>query len=538
MENRMRRNNLPTSAGIIPLAASLCFTILTGCGDEGDDITNVTNEVTGMERVTAFADLPECSAENFGLIYFVADSAKVFYCDEKKWTTLNGANGADGKDGKDGEGGTDGKDGIDGKDGVSPVLFDSAGKYVPGMGDTISVVIKKYGKMVEGLGECKDTREGEVAHLDSIEGSPYYICKSSSWQTATALEYDTYQWTDTTDGAAKIGAVSQKLYIFDKNRWRAALGAEVELGGCIEARGGEVAKYSGIYFTCKARTWEPSTLLEYDTYGKPCLEDGSIDNGAIHTYNKYVCDNGKFRFAKPMEVAIKRGCTSYNKGESVRYQYSNYVCDPDSSKKFYFKEWRAGGVYYDSIRVEDRDSSGWSYDFDHLNIGSIQDPRDGNVYRTIGIKGQMWMNENMRYEKSNSYCYHDSTKYCKEHGRFYKWNSVDDVCPEGWHLPSWLEYDQINHSVYDCQTIYDDGIGSCTSLIYGMKYSEPYYLNINQGTYEWGRWHVADVGHYLYWTSDAGIDFRDAAFFESTYDYSTGFNYNYYNIRCVKDSEE
>lgn len=134
-----------------------------------------------------------------------------------------------------------------------------------------------------------------------------------------------------------------------------------------------------------------------------------------------------------MELAMNQGCTSYNKGERRQYQYSNYICDPDSSVAF-----RAIS-FGDSVWIADRDSSGWSFDFNHIQIGSIQDSRDGNVYKTVGVKDQLWMVENLNYNKSGSYCYHDSTKYCKEYGRLYKWNNLKDVCPKGWHVPSEIE---------------------------------------------------------------------------------------------------
>jgi uncharacterized protein (TIGR02145 family) len=222
------------------------------------------------------------------------------------------------------------------------------------------------------------------------------------------------------------------------------------------------------------------------------------------------------------------------------------VCVPDSSKKFYVNDWRTPYPEDDSVWVMDRDSSGWSFDFEHLNTGSIQDARDGNVYKTVAIKGQMWINENIRYEKPNSFCYHDSTKYCGEHGRFYKWDSVDNVCPEGWHLPSWLDYAQIIDNLSSCHTIEsDESVGFCgIDLFYGMRYREPYYLSINQGTHEWNRPCGYYNCHYEYWTSDIEINddnpkYRVTAIFnESGYDRGLGLHDDYYNIRCVKDSEE
>ena len=558
----MAKQNRFQPSSVITLAFSLCLVALIGCGDDVTNVTNVTNETAGIKKVSAYSDLPKCSEDKFGLMFFVADSAKVFYCDEEKWNTLNGEDGVDGKDGTDGKDGSDGKDGTDGKDGkngtngtngkdgVSPVLFDSAGNYIPGKGDTISIEIINYGKKVEGLGECSNSRENEVLHLDSVSGPSYFICKSNSWQTATILEYDTYQWNDTTDGASKIGNVTKKLYVFDKDHWRASIGAETELGGCVDNRKGEVAKYFGVFFTCKNREWVPSTILEYDTYGKDCLTDGSIDSGRVHPYNKYVCDRGMFRAPKPLELAMNRGCTSYNKGESARYQYANYICDPDSTIMFSRKEIVDEDTV--AIKVAVRDSSGWSYDLDHLNKGSIQDSRDGNVYKTIGFHGQIWMNENLRYEKAGSFCYHDSTEYCKEHGRFYNWESISNICPQGWHIPTRDDIDYFNKKlwVYDTYKNNFNTKNSPTYNYFGIDYPDETYTmsiyTLENGEKEHS-WNYTCSGwgwvcsHPIIWIVDGEADNQGSSYYyqsdfiiTSASDSGTKQN-TYHNVRCIKD---
>lgn len=524
-----------------PLLTAICLSaIFIGCGDEVTEVTNVQEENAYVKSVSAYRNLPDCSDDNAGELYFVGDSSAIYFCNGKDWATLNGSDGKDGidgqdgrdgidgQDGRDGLDGQDGKDGIDGKDGESPVLFDEEGNYIPGTGDTISVVIKNYGKTITGLGDCTSEREGEVTRPESVVSSQYYICKSLSWLTATTHEYDTYKWADSTDGASKLGNVSQKMYVFDKTRWRAAVGAEVELGLCVENRNGEINKYFGIYFTCKDRLWAPSTLLEYDTYGKNCMENATIDSGRIHPHNKYLCDNGKFRFAKPMELAMNQGCTSYNKGERRMYQYSNYVCDPDLSIAF--------RDHWDNSWIAQRDSSGWSFDFDHINYGTIVDSRDGKVYKTVGIKDQLWMNENLQYAKSGSYCYHDSLKYCQEYGRVYKWAAIENVCPEGWHVPEIVEWE---HLFYQSTSIsrpndYEE---------YGFNYSFGYdreensvngHITISWENSSCGWWSSTREDEIFYsWSSCwAGGGWGEASF-----DVNSEWSTMAKPVRCVKDPE-
>ena len=98
------------------------------------------------------------------------------------------------------------------------------------------------------------------------------------------------------------------------------------------------------------------------------------------------------------------------------------------------------------------------------------DPRDRQLYKVVTIGEQTWMAHNLNYETdSGSYCYRDSTKYCKKYGRLYTWAAAMDsagtwttngkgcgdgktcsptypvrgVCPEGWHLPTQTEWNTL-----------------------------------------------------------------------------------------------
>ena len=69
-------------------------------------------------------------------------------------------------------------------------------------------------------------------------------------------------------------------------------------------------------------------------------------------------------------------------------------------------------------------------------ITTIIDPRDGQVYPTIQIGTQCWMQKNMNYQTGNSWCYDNKKSNCDTYGRLYNWETALTVCPNGWHLPS------------------------------------------------------------------------------------------------------
>ena len=101
--------------------------------------------------------------------------------------------------------------------------------------------------------------------------------------------------------------------------------------------------------------------------------------------------------------------------------------------------------------------------------GTFIDVRDSQFYRTVTIGSQTWMAENLNYETAGSYCYNDEDSYCATYGRLYTWASAMDsagnwsergkgcgnnkycvptyplrgVCPEGWHLPSYGDWETL-----------------------------------------------------------------------------------------------
>ena len=72
------------------------------------------------------------------------------------------------------------------------------------------------------------------------------------------------------------------------------------------------------------------------------------------------------------------------------------------------------------------------------------DKRDGNIYRTITIAGVTWMAENLRYQTKNGAFYFDNdSNNIPEYGVLYEWETALSVCPDGWHLPTGNEFQNL-----------------------------------------------------------------------------------------------
>lgn len=112
----------------------------------------------------------------------------------------------------------------------------------------------------------------------------------------------------------------------------------------------------------------------------------------------------------------------------------------------------------------------------YYRYGTLTDARDGETYRTIEIGKQVWMAENLRYKTKNSFAPDNDEKNVERYGRLYTWtdtldipeeysdqsiatdielnHSIQDknyqgIAPEGWHIPSDKEWEELANFVSD-----------------------------------------------------------------------------------------
>ncbi len=187
---------------IISLSAVAAGIILFACGDDVTKVSNVTNEVSGMEVVASADSLGKCDSASVGKMVFASDENAAYVCADSGWVPLsqkasdgksctaeklsdssgykivcggdsvgvvkNGLNGEDGSDGKNGEKGEKGESGENGASCMVEKLSDGSGYKVVCDGDSVGVVLNGSDGNGCSLTDNGDGTVSQVCGADTI----------------------------------------------------------------------------------------------------------------------------------------------------------------------------------------------------------------------------------------------------------------------------------------------------------------------------------------------------------------------------------
>ncbi|MEN9352787.1 MAG: hypothetical protein RL318_112 [Fibrobacterota bacterium] len=193
------------------------------------------------------------------------------------------------------------------------------------------------------------------------------------------------------------------------------------------------------------------------------------------------------------------------------------------------------------------------------------DSRDGQTYRATAIGNRLWMAQNLNYANVGV-CYNSSADSCAKYGRLYTWSqalglgdscnakacvsySTSGICPTGWHVPSYLDWDSL--TVAANSTSYYNVAGTRIKSISDWKYSSNVQPNANDvfgfsgkpGGFFSNRTDMfAAAGNRAEWWSSTLISgSKYAKSYNTTYDYApltpttSVDKTTALSVRCVKD---
>lgn len=68
------------------------------------------------------------------------------------------------------------------------------------------------------------------------------------------------------------------------------------------------------------------------------------------------------------------------------------------------------------------------------------DTRDSSTYEVFEIGDKLWLKENLKFKTPTSWCAEHPESDACAHGNYYYPTDLINVCPDGWHVATWLDY--------------------------------------------------------------------------------------------------
>lgn len=179
-----------------------------------------------------------------------------------------------------------------------------------------------------------------------------------------------------------------------------------------------------------------------------------------------------------------------------------------------------------SSQKKNYSSSSSSFSSSSFKANAFIDNRDGHVYRVVKVGDQLWMADNLNYFdskddelSSRSACLGDLEKNCDKFGRLYTFEAAQNVCPEGWHLPSDGEWQKVKSSEFDLENMTFVRTGEKSSL----------YLEKNdEYARYWTSTECNTLAAYEWYISETKMELNSQQFSKKYF----------YGVRCVADDSK
>jgi len=182
--------------------------------------------------------------------------------------------------------------------------------------------------------------------------------------------------------------------------------------------------------------------------------------------------------------------------------------------------------------------------------GIFVDSRDSHTYKLVKIGKQIWMAENLAFNTTvgNRYVYNFDSNNLKTYGMLYNWEAAKSACPDGWHLPSNTEWEELVDYLGGTDvaggkmktiTLWtqpntgatnESGFSALPSGYFSPNNS-PYFYNMGRLTFFWSSTKADDfMGYQMAFARQ--LDHNSASFSNDNNAMATVFGIS---VRCVKD---
>ncbi|PBC66720.1 fibrobacter succinogenes major paralogous domain-containing protein [Fibrobacter sp. UWS1] len=470
-------------------AAGAALLSLFACGDDSSSSSKTPDIFSTKD------DLPECTEKIAGDTLYVESDSADYFCDGGEWVVVGDTTATDSSDVSSSSGKNPSSSSADSSaadtlssSSAADSLSSSSSAIVSSSSEAVSSSSPQvkpnwtYLNPAVSYGELTDARDGQVYKTVQI-GEQIWMAENLNYAYNEGTA-QSYCYNNSADSCAKYG----RLYL-----WSAAMDSAAVFGGCgYGSTCGAGSATTEVRGVCPAGWHLPSraefetlfaavggqdvagTVLKStsgwtddgngtDSYGFSALPAGIRDtSGDFYSAGYYAgfwsaTEGGS-------NDAYYMGLFYYNDGAYLHsyYKYSGFSvrCLRNSF---------SSAVSSSSAATSSSSSS------PAVSYGKLTDARDGQVYKTVQIGGQVWMAENLNYAynegTAKSYCYENSADSCAKYGRLYLWSAAMDsaavfgdgggcgdglfceagsatfevqgVCPAGWHLPRKAEFETL-----------------------------------------------------------------------------------------------
>ena len=159
-----------------------------------------------------------------------------------------------------------------------------------------------------------------------------------------------------------------------------------------------------------------------------------------------------------------------------------------------------------------------------FEFGEFVDPRDQNRYRTVHINDQTWLADNLRFESQESRLYKNLEIHTNSYGRLYHWEDAQNVCPIGWRIPDYSDWDELIIGLGGYGVAGEQLVHSNFSALYGGMALRETFAYIKRHGYFWSSdaYDAENAWRYALYKDEKEInkDIREKELF--------------YSVRCIQ----